>query len=95
LRVPRFVSPSAFDVESLPGDERVYYDKFLSLYESYFRRRATFDRTNTAAFWAGRAPATGRTLLRRLLTHALKVGYLGPALPSVDEVLAGLGKAGV
>lgn len=90
FHVPRFVSPAAFDPQRLPVAERAYYDKVIVLYETYFQRRIHFDRTETARFLDGKPPVSGTPFLRRLLEHALKAGYLGEALPGVDQVLAGL-----
>ncbi|MGQ4380523.1 SDR family oxidoreductase [Streptomyces sp. SAS_267] len=78
LHVPRFVPPSAFSAASLPGRERPYYDRVVSLYAPYFRRRVRFDATHAEAF-GHRPPATGaQAYLRRLLDHCLATGYLGP-----------------
>jgi nucleoside-diphosphate-sugar epimerase len=78
LHVPRFVPPSAFSAAALPGRERPYYDRVVSLYAPYFRRRVQFDATHAEAF-GHRPPATGaHAYLRRLLDHCLATGYLGP-----------------
>jgi thioester reductase-like protein len=80
FRVPRFVPPTVFDVAALPPAERPYYQRIVSPYESYFRRRLDFDDTDAAAFCrsAGRrVPSAGRPYLRRLLDHGLRAGYLG------------------
>ncbi|AHH99170.1 SDR family oxidoreductase [Kutzneria albida] len=94
FHVPRFVVPSAFDPQRLPEGERAYYDKVVQLYESYFRRRITFDRTETERFMPVKPPATGQAFLRRLLEYALRAGYLGASLPGVDQVLAELRNRG-
>jgi len=93
FHVPRFVAPSAFDPARLPETERAYHTKVISLYESYFQRRPTFDRTATDEFLPGSRPVARPAFLRRLLGHALRAGYLGPPLVDVDQVLAGLGAA--
>ncbi|MFE2531448.1 SDR family oxidoreductase [Streptomyces sp. NPDC059371] len=81
LHVPRFVPPSAFSATALPGRERPYYDRVVSLYAPYFRRRVRFDTTHAEAF-GHRPPATGaHAYLRRLLDHCLATGYLGPPPP--------------
>lgn len=78
LHVPRFVPPSAFAATALPGRERPYYDRVVSLYAPYFRRRVRFDATHAEAF-GHRPPTTGaHSYLRRLLDHCLATGYLGP-----------------
>ncbi|WP_406369039.1 SDR family oxidoreductase [Streptomyces sp. NBC_00647] len=79
LQVPRFVPPSAFSASALPDRERPYYDRVVSLYAPYFRRRVHFDDTHAAAFSRRPAPSRGRPYLRRLLDHCLATGYLGPA----------------
>ncbi|MER6068569.1 SDR family oxidoreductase [Streptomyces sp. NPDC001817] len=79
FHVPRFVPPSAFSARSLTDRERPYYDRVVSLYDTYFRRRVHFDDAH-AAVLRGRPAATGaRPYLRRLLDHCLTTGYLGPA----------------
>ena len=90
FHVPRFVNPSAFDRDRLPAVERAYYDKVIVLYESYFRRRITFDRSQTERFMPAKPPAGRQAFLRRLLEHAVRVGYLSAPLPGVEQVLAGL-----
>ncbi|MCW7941452.1 hypothetical protein AAW14_04665 [Streptomyces hygroscopicus] len=79
FQVPRFVPPSAFSVSALSDRERPYYDRVISLYDTYFRRRIHFDDTQVAAFSEGPAPTGGRPYLRRLLDHCLRTGYLGGA----------------
>ncbi|MFI1168932.1 SDR family oxidoreductase [Streptomyces sp. NPDC020801] len=81
FQVPRFVPPSAFCASALSGRERSYYDRVVSLYGTYFRRRVHFDDAQAAAFSGPRTHARGRTYLRRLLDHCLKVGYLGTPPP--------------
>ncbi|MGW2748748.1 SDR family oxidoreductase [Streptomyces sp. NPDC001450] len=81
FQVPRFVPPSAFSASALPERERPYYDRVISLYDTYFLRRIHFDATQAAAFTGRPAPAGGRPYLRRLLDHCLKVGYLGAPPP--------------
>jgi nucleoside-diphosphate-sugar epimerase len=78
LQVPRFVPPSAFAAAALPDHERPYYDRVVSLYDTYFRRRVRFDDTHAALLARRPAPAGGRPYLRRLLDHCLATGYLGP-----------------
>ncbi|MEU5592868.1 SDR family oxidoreductase [Streptomyces sp. NPDC020298] len=79
FQVPRFVPPSAFSASALPDRERPYYDRVISLHDTYFRRRVHFDDTQAAAFSRRPAPTRGRPYLRRLLDHCLTTGYLGPA----------------
>jgi thioester reductase-like protein len=90
FHVPRFVPPETFDVERLPLLERKYYDRIVSLYESYFTRRVAFDNAATLEFM-GRAPAMRlRPFLRRLLDYCMRVRFLGRPLPDVGTVLADL-----
>ncbi|MFR0355165.1 SDR family oxidoreductase [Streptomyces sediminimaris] len=81
FQVPRFLPPSAFSAAALPDRERPYYDRVISLYDTYFRRRVRFDDTQAAAFGSRPAPAGARPYLRRLLDHCLRTGYLGAAPP--------------
>ncbi|MGW3817944.1 SDR family oxidoreductase [Streptomyces sp. NPDC005046] len=87
FHVPRFVPPSAFSASALPDRERPYYDRVVSLYDTYFRRRVHFDDTHAAAFSRRPAPSGGRPYLRRLLDHCLATGYLGPA-PRKEQAAA-------
>lgn len=79
FHVPRFVPPSAFFARALPARERPYYDRVISLYDTYFRRRVHFDDAQAASFRGRPAPTGARPYLRRLLDHCLTTGYLGPA----------------
>ncbi|MFF4738643.1 SDR family oxidoreductase [Streptomyces sp. NPDC001262] len=81
FHVPRFVPPTSFDAERLPTRERRYYGRIVTLYESYFRRRMTFDDSHTAALGIRSAPQNGPEFLRKLIDHCLHSGYLG-ALPA-------------
>lgn len=81
FHVPRFVPPSAFSASALPGRERPYHDRITALYATYFRRRVHFDDARATAFGRRRTPTRGRTYLRRLLDHCLRVGYLGTSPP--------------
>ncbi|SDG49536.1 Male sterility protein [Lentzea fradiae] len=87
FEVPHYVSPSAFDVDALPPDERVYYRRIIAMYESFFRRRARFDDTNAARLAPWRPEATGVDYLRTLLDHCVRVGYLGRAEAGIGDVL--------
>ncbi|MFI1016089.1 SDR family oxidoreductase [Streptomyces sp. NPDC020965] len=89
FHVPRFVPPTSFDARRLPPRERPYYERVVALYESYFRRRMTFDDSHTAALGAPR-PGNGQDLLRGLIDHCLDAGYLGAPLADVTDVLTGL-----
>lgn len=81
FQVPRFVPPSAFSASALPDRERPYYDRVIALHDTYFRRRVHFDDARATAFGVRRPPTCGRTYLRRLLDHCLRVGYLGTPPP--------------
>jgi thioester reductase-like protein len=90
FHVPRYVPPSSFSVEQLPEMDRLYYERVVSLYASFFRRRPVFDNKAAMAFM-GRPPgAGGLPYLRKLLNYCLRIGYLGSPLPDVSEVLARL-----
>ncbi|GAA1957468.1 SDR family oxidoreductase [Amycolatopsis minnesotensis] len=88
-RVPRFVPPSTFTAGGLPAAERIYHERIVSLYGSYFQRKIRFDDSETVAFLPRHRRATGAAYLRRVLDHCFAAGYLGTPLPGVAEVLAG------
>jgi thioester reductase-like protein len=92
FRVPRYVAPATFSAASLPGLERAYWERMLSLYESYFRRRQTFDDAAAATFRTHRRASDGPGRLRRIIDYAVRAGYLGAPLPGVDEALAEVGR---
>ncbi|MFD7668742.1 SDR family oxidoreductase [Streptomyces sp. NPDC059788] len=94
FHVPRFVPVTSFDAERLPLMERRYYDRIVTLYESYFRRRMKFDGSNTEALGVRRALDDGPDFLRTLINHCLAAGYLGTPPPDVTDVLARLGLTG-
>ncbi|MGI5500137.1 SDR family oxidoreductase [Lentzea sp. CA-135723] len=94
FQVPHYVSPSAFSVDALPADERVYYRRIIAMYESFFRRRARFDATNALGLMPWRPTATGVDYLRTLLDHCVRVGYLGRAEPGIGDVLRMAGRTG-
>jgi len=94
FQVPRYVPPETFSADRLPEPEQVYYERIVSLYESYFRRRLVFDDTEARRF-LGRPPRSqGLPFLRKLLDYAVQVGYMGAPLPDVAQVLASLAQAG-
>jgi thioester reductase-like protein len=90
FHVPRFQSPTGFDVERLPLGERMYHERIVSLYESYFRREVRFDARAAEAFRGRRRARGGKPLLRKVFDHAIQAGYLGAVERGVDEVLAEL-----
>ncbi|GAA0570341.1 hypothetical protein GCM10010172_63460 [Paractinoplanes ferrugineus] len=92
FRVPRYVAPATFSPAALPGVERAYWDRMLSLYESYFRRRQTFDDTAAAGLRTNRRATNGPDQLRKIIDYAVRAGYLGAPLPGVDEALAEVGR---
>lgn len=92
FHVPHYLAPSAFSVDSLPPDERVYYRRIIAMYESFFRRRARFDDANAAEMAPWRPTATGVAYLRTLFDHCLRVGYLGRAEPGIGDVLRLVGR---
>lgn len=88
--VARFVPPSSFSAEDLPGIERDYYERIGALYTSYFDRRPLFDVSGATQLLGRPMPPTGMDYLRLLLDYCLESGYLGRPLPSVADVLASL-----
>ncbi len=94
FRVATYVPPSSFDPAALPEAERRYYERVGVLYTDYFQRRVHFDAATTRAFVRRRPARTGPAYLRRVLDYALRRGYLGAPLPSVEAVLAGLADGG-
>ncbi|MFI1161303.1 SDR family oxidoreductase [Streptomyces sioyaensis] len=77
FQVPRFVPPTSFDAQRLSRRERLYYERVMTLYESYFQRRMSFDASHTADLTTRRPPEDGQDFLRRLFDHCLESGYLG------------------
>lgn len=90
FHVPRYVPPTSFSADRLPPAERIYYERIVGLYETYFRRRVVHTGDNATELLGRRPSAQGLPYLRRLFDYALKVGYLGAPLPSIDEALAKL-----
>jgi hypothetical protein len=90
FRVPRYVAPATFSPASLGDVERMYWERMLSLYESYFRRRQHFDDTVAAGFRGHRRSTDGPGQLRKIIDYAVRAGYLGSPLPGVAEALAGV-----
>lgn len=86
FRAPRFVPPQNFDVEALPPIERRYYERIMSLYDPYFRRRVMFDNANTVAFVHRQPPNSAAPFFRTVLDYCLRVGYLGSAQPRPIDV---------
>ena len=75
--MPRFVPRANFKAADLPRHQRPFYDRLISLYDTYFNRRVHFDDTLTRELMGSRRPRSSVVLLRRLLEHCLDVGYLG------------------
>ena len=92
FEAPRYVAPESFDPTRLTAVEQSYHRSVISLYESYFRRRPRFTDDEATRFRDRPPPPRGRALLRRILDHALRAGYLGPALPGVEETLSALSR---
>ena len=88
FRVSTFVPEASFSVDDLDPVEREYYVRIGALYVSYFIRRVRFDTANTEALLGCSSPESGKEYLRTLLDYCLESGYLGVALPSIEEVLA-------
>jgi thioester reductase-like protein len=93
FHAPRFVPPQNFDRDALPKIERKYYEGIVSLYDSYFQRRAVFDNRNTASFVARRPPSSAKPFFRRMLDYCLRVEYLGSALPNAGSVVASIAQS--
>ncbi|MEU4243750.1 SDR family NAD(P)-dependent oxidoreductase [Actinoplanes sp. NPDC026619] len=91
FRVPRYVAPATFSAASLTATERAYWERMLSLYESYFRRRQHFDDSVAAGFRRHKRAAAGPDQLRKIIDYAVRAGYLGTPLPGIAEALAGIG----
>ncbi|MFI1304113.1 SDR family oxidoreductase [Streptomyces sioyaensis] len=87
FQVPRFVPPTSFDAQRLSRRERLYYERVVTLYASYFRRRMRFDDSHTARLTTRGAPERGQDFLRRIFDHCLESGYLG--LPPADDTEVG------
>ncbi|WP_255800957.1 SDR family oxidoreductase [Mycobacteroides abscessus] len=77
FEMPRFVPRANFDPADLSRSEFRYYDGIIRLYDSYFNRRITFDKSRMVGLMPGRSVSVGTDLLRQLLDHALDTGYLG------------------
>ena len=92
FHVPRYVAPATFDPATLSDLERAYWERMLSLYESYFRRRQQFDDSVAAGFRRHQRVAGGPGQLRKIIDYAVKAGFLGAPLPGVGDVLAKLGR---
>lgn len=90
FQVPRYVAPSTFSPAALPDEERAYWDRMLSLYESYFRRFQYFDDSVAAGFRSHKRLPSGPDHLRRIIDHAVRAGFLGAPLPGIGAVLQGI-----
>ncbi|WP_242905048.1 SDR family oxidoreductase [Actinomadura terrae] len=90
FHVPRYIPPATFSADRMPAAERVYYDRVVGLYESFFCRRMVFHDAEAYDLLGRRPASKGQAQLRRLLNYCLRVGYLGARLPGIDEVLAAL-----
>lgn len=86
--VAKFVPPSTFSIDDLGDLEREYYLRIGAQYAGYFDRRRTFDATNMASVLGLPLPRTDKEYLRLLLDYCLETGYLGAALPTIDEALS-------
>ncbi|MBO0856161.1 MAG: SDR family oxidoreductase [Nocardia sp.] len=87
FEVARFVPRTSFDADALDAIEREYYLRIGAQYVSYFEGKRSFDTANTAALTGAQPPETGDEYLRTLLDYCLDSGYLGDALPSIEEVV--------
>lgn len=91
FHVPRYVAPATFSAGTLSDLERAYWDRMLSLYESYFRRRQYFDDSVAAGFRSHKRAAGGPDQLRKIIDYAVRAGFLGAPLPAISDVLAKVG----
>jgi thioester reductase-like protein len=89
--IPRFVPPPSFDETRLSSLERRYHAHVGRLFEPYLTRHVLFSAEQACRFTHARQACSGKALLRRLIDHALRAGYLGSAVPPISEVLASLG----
>jgi thioester reductase-like protein len=88
--IPRFVPPQSFDVAQLEPLERRYHRRVGHLFTPYLARHVVFATDQARQVVRVRQGASGKPLLRRLIDHALRTGYVGAPTPSIGAVLAGL-----
>ncbi|MEV6430335.1 SDR family oxidoreductase [Nocardia sp. NPDC051463] len=88
FEVATFVPEATFAEDDLDLVEREYYRRIGSLYTSYFQRRLIFDTAQAEVLLGKPSPPSGKDYLRLLLDYCLESGYLGVALPSIEEILA-------
>ncbi|MFI1461103.1 SDR family oxidoreductase [Nocardia carnea] len=89
--VATFVPETTFTESDLDPIEREYYRRIGSLYTSYFTRRQTFGTEHAEALLGQAPPGSGKEYLRLLLDHCLESGYLGDPLPTIEDILTGIG----
>ncbi|MFQ6396786.1 SDR family oxidoreductase [Nocardia sp. KC 131] len=89
FEVATFVPVATFSEDDLDPIEREYYRRIGVLYTSYFQRRLQFDTARADVLLGEPSPPSGQEYLRLLLDYCLESGYLGVALPSIEDVLAG------
>jgi len=78
FRVPRLVAPSRFDVVALPPMEAYLHAGVTAHFEPYLRRDPHFIAENLARLSGRICPPTGSGFLRRLVSYAVRAGYLIP-----------------
>lgn len=81
FEVARYVPPASFSADALDRRQQLYYRRVAVLYESYLRRRVTFDCTATTRFMGRRPPSGGAGAVRRLFDFCLRTGYIEPVPP--------------
>jgi len=88
--IPRFVPPQSFDEAQLEPLERRYHRRVGHLFTPYLVRHVVFATDQARRLVRARQAASGKPLLRRLIDHALRCGYVGAPTPSIGAVLAAL-----
>lgn len=88
--IPRFVPPQSFDEAQLEPLERRYHRRVGHLFTPYLARHVVFATDQARRAVRVRQGASGKPLLRRLIDHALRCGYVGAPTPSIGAVLAAL-----
>jgi hypothetical protein len=85
--MPRFVPSASFDPSRLTSIERGYYKRVVRLYEPYLERHVIFSAERLSSVCSVRHSARGKGLLRTLLDHCVRTGYLGTPRTTIDAVL--------
>ncbi len=78
FHVPRYVPRHVFDSAEMKPLERRYYNEVVKLYESYLTRQVRFAKDATGDIVTRAPRATGKALLRRIFSYAVRTGYFLP-----------------